>query len=235
VEGEVKRFWSEVRVALRGGMWGIELDAKPLKTPAREALVVPSEALAEAIKNEWSEAFGDVDPRAMPLTGLANAAVDRVVPDSANFALNLAKYAEADLFCYRAEGPPRLIARQAAEWDAMLGWARRRFDVEFVVTSGIVHVAQPDATVARLAHEVAVLDAYRLAALSPLVTIGGSLIAALALIEAAIPLETIWSAVSLDERWQIEVWGDDDEAVASLEHRRVDYAAAAGFIRLLSA
>ena len=231
----MKRFWNEVRVALRGGMWGIELDAKPLKTPAREPLVVPSEALAEAIKYEWSNAPGEVDPRAMPLTGLANAAVDRVAPDSGKFASNLAKYAQADLFCYRAEGPAGLVEWQSAEWDPLLGWARRRFDIEFVVTTGIVHVAQPVATVARLAHEVAVLDAYRLAALSPLVTIGGSLIAALALVEAAIPLATIWSAVSLDERWQIERWGDDAEAVASLEHRRVDYAAAAGFIRLLSA
>ncbi len=229
----MKRFWSEVRVALRGGMWSVELDAKPLKTPAREALVVPTEALAEAIKSEWSKTVGEVDPRAMPLTGLANAAIDRVVPNAPLFAANLAKYAEADLFCYRAEGPPRLIARQAAEWDAMLGWARRRFDVEFVVTSAILHAAQPPATVARLAHEVAVLDAYRLAALSPLVTIGGSLVAALAVVEDAMPLDTIWSAVSLDERWQIEVWGDDDEAVASLEHRRKDYAAAARFISLL--
>ncbi len=231
----MKRFWSEVRVALRGGMWGIELDAKPLKTPAREELVVPSEALAEAIRNEWSNAPGEVDPRAMPLTGLANAAVDRVAPDSGKFASNLAKYAQADLFCYRAEGPAGLIQWQSAEWDPMLDWGRQWFEVEFVVTTGIVHVAQPSATVARLAHEVAALDAYRLAALSPLVTIGGSLIAALALVEDSMPLETIWSAVSLDERWQIERWGDDAEAVASLEHRRVDYAGAAAFIRLLSA
>lgn len=230
----MKRFWSEVRVAVRDGGWGIELDAKPLKTPAREALFVPTEALADAIKSEWSETLGKINPRAMPLTGLANAAIDRVAPNVPLFASNLAKYAEADLFCYRAEGPAGLVAWQAAEWDAMLGWARRRFDLDFVVTSAIVHVAQPPATVARLAHEVAVLDAFRLAAMSPLVTIGGSLVAALALVEGAVGLDPIWSAVSLDERWQIEVWGDDHEAVASLENRRSDYAAAARFIRLLN-
>jgi chaperone required for assembly of F1-ATPase len=234
VEGEVKRFWSEVRVAVRDGGWGIELDAKPLKTPTREALLVPTEALAAAIEREWSETVGEIDPRAMPLTGLANAAIDRVAPNVSLFASNLAKYAEADLFCYRAEGPAGLIAWQAAEWDALLDWARRRFDVDFVVTSAIVHVAQPPATVARVAHEVTILDAYRLAALSPLVTIGGSLVAALALVEGAIDFDTVWSAVSLDERWQIERWGDDAEAVASLEHRRADFAAAARFIRLLN-
>lgn len=220
-------------MAVQDGGWGIELDTKPLKTPAREALSVPTEALAEAIKSEWSEMVGEIDPRAMPLTGLANAAIDRVAPNVTLFASNLAKYAEADLFCYRAEGPAGLVKWQSAEWDAMLGWARRRFDVDFVVTNAIVHAPQPPATVARLSHEVAVLDAYRLAALSPLVTIGGSLVAALAVVEGAMLLDTIWSAVSLDERWQIEVWGDDHEAVASLEHRRADYAAAARFISLL--
>ena len=216
------------------GVWGIELDAKPLKTPARKALSVPTEALAQAIENEWSECPQEVDPRAMPLTGMANAAVDHVAPNAPVFASDLAKYAEADLFCYRAEGPAELVAWQAAEWDPLLGWARRRFDVDFALTDSITHVAQPAATVARLAHEVAALDAYRLAALSPVVTIGGSLVAALALIEEAVPLETIWSAVSLDDRWQMERWGDDAEAVNSLENRRVDFAAAARFIRLLN-
>ena len=230
----MKRFWTDVAAVAGDGGWGVTLDGKPLRTPARAALAVPAEALVRGIVAEWAGADTTVDPRAMPLTGLANAAIDRVAPDPARFAADLAKYAEADLLCYRAENPAKLVAAQAAEWDPLLAWARRRFDVDFAVTSGIVHVAQPAATVARLGHAVAALDPFRLAGLSPLVTIGGSLVAALGVVDEAMPIEAIWSAVSLDERWQIEQWGDDAEAVASLANRRADFDAAARFLTLLS-
>ena len=147
--------------------------------------MVPTEALAEAIAEEWRAVEDEIDPRAMPLTGLANAAIDRVAPDRQAFAEGLARYAEADLACYRAEGPRELVERQEQSWDALLAWARRRYDVDFATTSGLLHVAQPPATVERLAHAVAALDAFRLAGLSPLVTIGGSLVAALAVLEKA--------------------------------------------------
>ncbi len=126
---------------------------------------MPTEALAEAIAAEWESVVDKIDPRSMPLTGLANAAIDRVAPDKQAFAAGLARYAEADLACYRAEGPNGLIERQAEHWDALLGWGRRRFDVDFNTTSGIIHVDQPAATVERLAHAVAALDAFRLAGL----------------------------------------------------------------------
>ena len=143
----------------------------------------------------------------MPLTGLANAAIDRVAPDRAAFAQSLARYAEADLTCYRAENPRALAEREAECWDPLLAWARRRYDVDFAVTPGVAHVAQPQATVERLAHAVAALDAFHLAGLSPLVTIGGSLVAALAVLEKAVTPEEAWRAVSVDEGWQLEQWG----------------------------
>ena len=174
-----------------------------------------------------------IDPRAMPLTGLANAAIDRVAPDRQAFAHGLARYAEADLACYRAEGPRELVERQEQEWDKLLAWARRRYDVDFATTCGIVHVAQPDATVERLSHAVAALDPFRLAGLSPLVTIGGSLVAALAVLEKAMTAEEAWQAVSVDERWQLEQWGADAEAEAALENRRRDFLAGARFLELL--
>jgi chaperone required for assembly of F1-ATPase len=196
-------------------------------------LVVPSEALARAIAAEWDEAPQTINPRAMAMTGLANAAIERVAPDAASFAAGLARYAEADLFCYRAEEPAKLVERQAAAWDPLLAWARRRFDVDFVVTQGIRHVPQPAGTAKRLGQAVAVMDAFQLAALSPLVTIGGSLVAALAVAEEAFDPETGWDAVSVDERWQIETWGDDSEAMAALEGRKRDWMAAARFLALL--
>lgn len=231
----MKRFWTDVSVGQETGGWSIALDGRPVRTPARASLVVPNKALAEAIAGEWRDVEGEIDPRAMPLTGLANAAIDRVAPDKGSFATGLARYAEADLVCYRADNPKELVERQAESWDSLLAWARRRFDVDFVTTSGVAHVGQPPATVERLAHAVASLDAFRLAGLSPLVTIGGSLIAALAVLEKAITPDEAWQAVSLDERWQLEQWGGDAEAEAALDNRRRDFMAAARFLGLLEA
>jgi chaperone required for assembly of F1-ATPase len=229
----VKRFWKDVAVELEGDGWTITLDGRAVKTPARASLVLPTQALAEAISDEWRSIEGKIDPRAMPLTGLANAAIDRVAPERQAFAQGLARYAEADLACYRAEGPRELVARQEEQWDALLGWARRRFDVDFVTTSGLMHVVQPAATVERLRYAVSALDPFCLAGLSPLATIGGSLIAALAVLEKAIRPEQAWEAVSVDDRWQLEQWGSDAEAEKALENRRRDFSAAARFLELL--
>ena len=229
----MKRFWTSAEAVAGEAGWEVRLDERPLRTPGRAPLQVPAQALAEAIAEEWRAAADTVDPRAMPLTGLANAAIDRVAQDRSAFAASLGQYAEADLACYRAEGPQKLIQRQAQSWDALLGWARRRFDVDFVTTVGIVHVAQPKPTVERLKHAVAALDPFRLAGLSPLVTIGGSLLAALAVLEGAMTAEEAWGAVSVDERWQVEKWGADAEAEATLANRRRDFYAAARFLELL--
>ena len=229
----MKRFWKDVTVERADGGWDIRLDGRPVKTPARAALAVPTEALAAAIAEEWRSVGETIDPRAMPLTGLANAAIDRVAPDPKLFAQGLARYAEADLACYRAEGPRALVARQAESWDSLLAWARRRFYVDFAPTAGIVHVAQPAAAVERLAHSVETLDPFRLAGLSPLVTIGGSLVAALAVLERAMTAEEAWTAVSLDDRWQLEQWGADSEAEAALDNRKRDFMTAAEFLEML--
>lgn len=231
----MKRFWKAAEAVAEEGGWGVRLDLAPLRTPGRTPLIVPAQSLANAIADEWAAAEDPVEPRAMPLTGLANVAIDRVAVDRAAFAADLGKYAAGDLACYRAEGPQELAAQQQESWDALLGWARRRFDVDFVTTTGIVHVAQPRPTVERLVHEVATLDTFHLAALAPLVTIGGSLVAALAVLEGAYTPERAWDAVSIDERWQITKWGADAEAEAALANRRWDFFAAARFLELLGA
>ena len=229
----MKRFWKDVSVEREDGGWGIRLDGRAVKTPARAPLVVPTEALADAIADEWRAVEETIDPRAMPLTGLANAAIDRVAPQRAAFAEGLARYAEADLACYRADGPSELIDRQELSWDALLSWARRRYDVDFAVTTGITHVTQPAATVEQLAHAVAALDPFALAGLSSLVTIGGSLVGGLAVLEKALTPSQAWDAVSLDDQWQLERWGSDTEAEKALESRRRDFLVAAKFLELL--
>ena len=230
----MKRFWEDVSVEGATAGWGIRLDGRPVRTPAKTELAVPTEALANAIADEWRSVEGEIDPRAMPLTGLSNAAIDRVAPDTRLFAGGLARYAEGDLACYRAEWPPELVQRQAEAWDSLLAWARRRYDVDFCTTSGLMHVPQPQPTIDRLAYEVSTLDPFRLAGLSPLVTIGGSLVAALAVLEKAMTPDEAWGAVSIDDRWQLEQWGSDAEAEAALENRRRDFMAAARFLELLS-
>jgi chaperone required for assembly of F1-ATPase len=229
----VKRFWKAASVVEDGG-FAIELDGRRVKTPARAELALPTRALAEAIAGEWNECGERVNPRAMPLTGLANAAIDRIGPDKESFAASIARYAESDLTCYRAEGPETLVRWQSESWDALLAWARRRYDVDFECVSGVMHVPQPEETVRKLGHAVATLDAFRLAGLSPLVTIGGSLVAGLAVLEEMMPADAAWDSVSLDDRWQLEQWGDDSGARATLDGRRRDFLAAARFLELLS-
>jgi chaperone required for assembly of F1-ATPase len=230
----VKRFWTTAAVAVGDGGWQVTLDGKPIRTPARSLLAVPSEALATAIAGEWDAVEAEVDPRAMPLTGLANSAIDRIAPDRRVFADGLAKYAEADLACYRADNPRELVERQCAQWDDLLSWARRRYDVDFAVTTGITHVEQPAATVERLSQEVTALDDFQLAGLSPLVTASGSLVAALAVFDGARSPDDAWAAVTVDDAWQAERWGSDDEAEKALAGRKADFLAGARFLELLA-
>jgi chaperone required for assembly of F1-ATPase len=226
----VKRFWKDVTIEGRE----IVLDGKPVRTPGRTPLALPTDALAEAVAEEWRAVGETLDPRAMPLTGLANAAIDRISPDTAAFAAGLAAYGESDLLYYRAELPEPLVARQQAAWDPLLDWARGRYDVHFETIAGVMHRAQPPATIARLGEAVAALDAFRLAALSPLVTVSGSLVVALALLEGAADAEAAWHAAQIDEAWQAEQWGEDTLAVQARDAHRADFDAGARFLTLLT-
>jgi len=225
----VKRFYEEVAVA--DGQ--ILLDGRPVKTPARAGLVLPTAALAEAVAAEWRAQEEEIDPRTMRLTGLGNAAIDRIAPDLAAFTRPLAAYAESDLLCYRADAPPELAARQAEAWDPLLAWARGRFDVHFTVTSGIVHAPQPDATIARLGEALAAYEAFHLAGLAPLITIGGSLVTALALAEQEIDPDSAFDLTHLDELWQARRWGEDRLALEARAARKRDFMAAAQLLALL--
>ncbi|HEV2818318.1 MAG TPA: ATP12 family protein [Allosphingosinicella sp.] len=226
----MKRFYNRAEVG-EGGR--ILLDGRPVKTPGRRDLAAPAAALAEAVADEWNAQGETLDPRSMPLTGLANAAIDRIAPDHAAFADGLAAYGESDLLCYRAEGPAPLAARQAELWDPILAWAQQRYEIVFELALGVMHMPQPPETLARLRGALAERDSFALAGLSPLVTISGSLLVALALAEGAISLDQAWAAATLDERWQAEQWGEDEEAAAALANRRRDFAAAARFLALL--
>jgi chaperone required for assembly of F1-ATPase len=214
----MKRFWAQASVDANRV---VMLDGRPVRTPGRTPLTLPTDALAHTVAGEWNAA------------GLANAAIDRIAPDPAAFAAGLAAYGESDLLCYRAADPEPLVARQAAAWDPWLDWARGRYDVHFAVTAGILHTPQPAATVHRLTEAVAALDAFHLAGLSPVVTITGSLVLALALVEGASDADTLWRAANVDEDWQADHWGHDPLAAQARETRRRDYDAAVRFLAAL--
>lgn len=226
----MKRFYTHVTTTDAGG---ILLDGRPVKTPARSALLLPNPLLAEAVAAEWASQGEHIRPQDMPLTGLANAALDRVAPDPAAFAAGLAQYGETELLCYRADAPPELVARQAQRWDPLLDWAGARYGVNFTRVTGIMHQPQPMATVLRLGDAVASADPFRLAALSPLVTISGSLVIGLALLEEAVLPDDAFDIAHLDELWQAEQWGEDDLALAARQARRRDFLAASRFVDLL--
>ena len=226
----MKRFWKDV--AIVDGE--IRLDDRPVRTPGRAALALPSPALAEAVADEWRAVGETLDPRAMPLTGLSNAAIDRIAPDLRAFAAGLAKYGESDLLCYRAADPPELSARQAEAWNPPLDWAEGRYDVTFEITQGIVHAAQPPETIARLTAAVAAFDPFRLAGLSPVVTVTGSLVLGLALAEGAMEPDAAWHAAQIDEAWQEEMWGADPLAEQARAAHRFDFDAGARMLGLLT-
>lgn len=220
----MKRFWKAVTV--EDGT--ILLDGRLVKTPGRLTLQLPTDQLADAVADEWRAVGDEVRPHEMKLTGLANAAIERAPP-----AETLGVYGETDLLCYRTETPPELAACEAEVWDPLLDWARKRFDIAFTITSGIVHVAQPAETIKRLGAAVAVYDDFHRTALSPLVTIGGSLVVAIMLAEQAITPDGAFDACHLDELWQAELWGEDWMASDARAARRADFLSAARFLSLL--
>ncbi len=226
----MKRFYAAAGAIEHEGSWTVILDAKAVRTPGRAPFVLPNGALAQAVAAEWAAQGEVLKPATMPLTGFAYAAIDRVAPDAPAFAHTLAAFAVTDLLAYRAEAPADLVARQAEAWDPLLAWARARYDVGFNVTAGIVHAAQPPTTLARITAAFAEFDAFRLAALHPVVTICGSAVIGLAVAERHLTVADAFAAGQLDELWQAEQWGTDPLATASLANRR---AALDDAVRLL--
>ena len=230
----MKRFYKDVAVISGDAGPEIQLDGRPVRTPARAALALPTARLAEAVAEEWRRQGDTVDPRSMPFTGLANGAIDQIAPNRESFAAGIANYGTSDLLCYRAEGPAELVDREAAAWDPLLDWARRRYDVTFRVTQGIIPVDQPPETLERLDAAVRAFDPFPLAGLSTLVTLSGSLVCGLAIVEGGHDADAIWTASEIDEAWEVEQWGEDAEAAARSARRREEFAMARRFCELVA-
>lgn len=217
-----KRFWTETKVtAAEGGGYSIALDGRPVRTPAKAPLVVPTRAYAEAIAAEWEAQEGEVRPETMPLTRSANSAIDTVRSNHEAVVKGLVGYGETDLLCHRAEAPEELVRRQAEAWDPLLAWARSAHGVRLVPVAGVIAARQDGAALARLEARVSTFDPFALAAFHDLVTLSGSIVLALAAAETVHDPETIWAISRIDEDWQAEIWGEDEEAAehAALKKR----------------
>jgi chaperone required for assembly of F1-ATPase len=229
----MRRFWKEVGLEQGTYGQGIRLDGRVLKTPKQNELYLPTKALAHAVKAEWEVVGKQIDPLLMPMTGFANAAIDHVASDRLSFVAQVAAYAESDAFCYRADAGDALAAKQAEVWDHWLDWARSRYDLSFTLVEGVMHKAQPEATLEKLRAVVAARGTFELAAMAKLAHLSGSLIAVLALLEGAGEADTLWQASCLDELWQEELWGADPWAEKNRNDRKSEFMAAAGFLDLL--
>jgi chaperone required for assembly of F1-ATPase len=228
-----KRFYKEVATKDEDGGVALRLDGKPVRTPAKAPLVLPTLALAEAVAGEWRAQKERIDPTTMPLTKLANSAIDGVSGREQPVIDDIMAHAGADLLCYRAHGPRGLVEAQATQWDPVLAWAKEALGAPLMLSQGIVHVAQPDASLDRIKETLADRDAFSLAALHVMTSLTGSALLALAVALGRMTPEEAWDAAHVDEDWQISQWGDDAEAAARRKNRRRDFAAAAQFERLL--
>lgn len=223
-----KRFYERATIGEGGA---VLLDGKQVFTPARKPLAAPSRALAEAIAAEWNAQKDKIDPRGMPLTRLANAAIDAVAARGAEVAAEIEHYLGSDLLFYRAAAPEGLAARHAHHWDPVLAWARDNYGARFVLAQGVVHVAQPKEAVAAMRAQIPT-DPWPLAALSSITVLTGSALIALALAEGALDVEAAWAAAHVDEDWQMSQWGHDDLALAHRDYRFAELQAAATVLRL---
>jgi chaperone required for assembly of F1-ATPase len=231
----MKRVYREVTTRPAADGWGIALDGRPTRTPARHELIVPSAALAEAIAVEWDVQRDEIRPATMPLTRLAATAIDRTSTQRDLVVAETANYAGTDLVCYRAEHPPALVARQQAEWQPLIDWAMLRYDAGLAATNGILPRPQSPAALKAFAAAVAAQDDFRLTALHAMTAACGSLVIALALMEGRLDAAAAFAVSQLDETFQIEAWGEDAEAAARRQALAEDIAAASRFVRLLDA
>jgi len=221
-----RRFYQKAAVEETADGFRVVLDGRPVRTPARGFLVAPSRALAQALAAEWDAQGESIDPATMPLTRLANSIIDGVAAAPTPVAADIEKYLGSDLLFYRANGPQRLIERQARLWDPVLAWAREVLGARFVLSQGVVHVAQPDSAIAA-ARAAIPNDPWRLGALHAITTLTGSALLALALAGGHLTADEAWDAAHVDEDWNMEQWGRDDIALARRAARRAEMDAAA--------
>jgi chaperone required for assembly of F1-ATPase len=228
-----KRFYTDTGVVDSSDGFAITLDDKPIRTPSGRPLTAPTREIADGIAAEWNAQAEFIDPLTMPLTRLANSVVDAVVDRVEAVAEDIAKYLASDLLFYRAGHPEALVAREAANWDPVLFWAADALGAHFILAEGIVHVRQPDSAITA-ARGALPADPWSVAALHVVTTLTGSALLALALLHGVLDQDQVWAAAHVDEDWNIEQWGVDEEVAARRAARLVDFTAAVRILKSLN-
>lgn len=230
----MKKFYAAVSVREDAGGFAVALDGQPLKTPAKAAMALPTPALAEAVAAEWRAQGEEIKPLSMPLTQLANTALDRTPVRRGKIVAELTGYAATDLVCYRTETPAGLNARQEAQWQPLVAWAAKVLDAPLAVTHSLLPVTQDAAAIDAIGRAIDGHGPFRLAALHLATGAAGSVVIGLALLAGRLDAEGAWEAANVDELYQIETWGEDAEAAAQLARVRHDIDAAARFAGALA-
>lgn len=227
-----KRFYAQASVDETAQGFEILLDARPVYTPQKQRVIVPSRLLAEHLASEWAAQISTINPAAMPLTRLTNTALDGVASQQAAVLAELMRFAASDLICYRIEEPETLGSRQAVVWDPVLAFIKDRLGARLRLGRGVTFVDQSSEALSAL--NSAVLETvksgtgapFRLTAIYELTALSGSLALALALAHEFLSVEAAWTAANLDEDFQMSVWGEDREALGRREKRYGDFRAA---------
>ncbi|MEJ6399391.1 ATP12 family chaperone protein [Yoonia sp. 208BN28-4] len=229
---KAKRFWKQAEAVETDGGFTVQLDGRAVKTPAKTTLVVPSLAMAQAIAAEWDAQEDAINPLTMPVTRGANAALDKVATQFDEVVDLLADYADSDLLCYRATGPDALVARQAEKWDPLLDWAANTIGARLFVGEGVMHVPQTRDALATFKSQLTALTPFQLTAAHDLISLSGSIVLALAVMRGHLDPDAAWLLSRVDEHWQIEQWGDDEDAAAQEEIKRRAFEDAARFFEM---
>jgi chaperone required for assembly of F1-ATPase len=226
-----KRFYQAAATEATSAGWRILLDGRAVKTPKRAELLLPTMVLAEAIAAEWRAQGPQIDPASMPLTKLANTAIDGVTPNLAAVAADVLGFAAHDLLCYRAKAPESLAERQSARWDPILVWTGQQYGATLIATQGIIPIDQPPASLAALGAALASFDPFALTAVHVMTTLTGSAVLALAHAAGRLSLEECWTAAHVDDDYQASHWGEDSEAKHRRGLRLAEMRAASEFLR----
>jgi chaperone required for assembly of F1-ATPase len=228
-----KRFYKSVTVDHIGPGYTVSLDGRTVKTPKKAQLDLPKQAIAAAVAAEFDAQANEIVPGTMPMTRLVNSALDTVDAAGEKLLDEVASYAASDLLCYRAESPAGLVQRQAEHWDPLIDWARSALAADLAVTTGILHVPQPEASVAAIRTAAEDFDCFAMAAMHTLMTMSGSAVVGLAVARRFIDGDAAWRAAWVDEDWQSDYWGRDEEAEGRRARRKSDFDAACRLLDLL--
>jgi chaperone required for assembly of F1-ATPase len=222
-----KRFYSQVDVVEEGGRFALKLDGRGAKTPARNSLALTTKAAAEIVAAEWAAQVDVVNPDTMPATRIVNSALDGVAIRMDDVKAEILGFAGSDLVCYRADAPEGLVVEQSNHWDPVLAWVDQKISAPFVTAKGIIHATQPESSLKNVSKHInEIVDPTGLATFHVMTTIGGSCLIALMLCQGALSLDRAWEAATVDERWNIGLWGTDEEATVRLTRRQKEFSVA---------